>query len=83
MRKFSRRWLIIVVVPLIAFTTSGCLLVNQARSVTRLTRANAEIAEQRAEILRMYKDCLKRMETDRSIDCSEYRVAVEIHTKEP
>lgn len=38
---------------------------------TRFERAEADIME-------MYRDCLKRKQIDAKVDCSEFRTAIEI-----
>ena len=40
------------------------------RSLTRLT-------DEKAALIRQYRECLKRSETDASVDCFAYRTAVE------
>jgi hypothetical protein len=41
-------------------------------------RARAHLANEQAELIRQYRECLKRSEQDRSVSCSEYRTAIEI-----
>ena len=43
----------------------------------RQSSADASAAKHRAEILKMYRDCLKRAERDPSVDCSQFERAVQ------
>jgi SWIM zinc finger len=72
---------------LATFVCSGCThaelvtgypLTEKGRVVHEYNKQNTEIAKQRAEILRLYKDCLVRNQHDKSTDCSEFRTALEI-----
>jgi len=45
----------------------------------RLTVSRAELAQEKAALIRQYRECLQRAETDRNVDCSGYRTAVEIN----
>ena len=73
----------LVAVLAIAFSIAGCFVVQREIGIARRAQAEADIAEPRAEITQMYKECLKRNQDDPNVDCSEYRAAVEIYLKEP
>ena len=40
--------------------------------------SQARLNNEQTALLRQYRECLKRSETDASVDCSDYRTAVEI-----
>lgn len=42
----------------------------------------AKVYEEQAEILALYKKCLQRKEGDPTVDCSEYRTALELNLKQ-
>ncbi len=43
-----------------------------------LMESQAELAAEQAALIRQYRECLARAETDPEVDCSGYRTAVEI-----
>ena len=65
-------------VGLLSTSAVGCFVLQRETGIARQAQANADYAEERAEIMHMYKECLKRSEADPSIDCSQYRTAIEI-----
>ena len=73
-----RRKLTGVLVVVALAVTLGCPGARRGAALERKMKAEAHIAEQTAEIMEMYKDCLRRIEADASVDCSEFRKALEI-----
>ena len=49
---------------------------DQEEAQVEVRKARADQARTRAEILRQYRDCLKRSEVDESVDCAQYEAAV-------
>ena len=77
--KHASRFLVVAVL------CSGCAGIEQYHTGYSMTeygkiayendKQSAEIKKQQAEILALYKDCLVRNQTDKSVDCSEFRMA--------
>ena len=53
--------------------TSGC-----APPHWTLQWSQAELVDEQAALIRQYRECLARAETDPEVDCSGYRTAVEV-----
>ena len=65
-----------------AFT--GYPLTEKSRIVDENKKQDTEMKKQQTEILVLYKDCLVRSQHDKSVDCSEFRTALQvIETKGP
>jgi len=71
----------------LAASTLGCIygeaitgraMTEHSKANLELKKQNARIAEERATILEMYRKCLERKDLDASVDCSEYRTALEV-----
>jgi len=57
---------------------TGTPMTDYGRVTYERNKQNAEIAKQQAEILGLYKDCLVRSQTDKSVDCSQFRTALQV-----
>jgi hypothetical protein len=61
---------LIILAPMVG----GCFL-----PIERLRTARAEKTREETALIRQYRECLQRAETDRNVDCSGYHTAVEIN----
>jgi hypothetical protein len=61
---------LIILAPLVG----GCFL-----PLEQLRTARAEKTREETALLRQYRECLQRAETNPDVDCSGYRTAVEIN----
>ena len=71
---------------LLGLVLSACIAVispSEHPSETRQRSAEADTAQQKADILRSYKECLTRLKTDPSVDCTQYQKAIEILLEQP
>ena len=57
---------------------SGYPMTEKGRVEYEQQQHQAEIAKQQAEILKLYKECLVRNQQDKSVDCSEFRTALQV-----
>jgi hypothetical protein len=76
------RWFTILPVLLCVATLVGCA--DQAAAI----RANREARDAhwrqekaKAEILELYRDCLRKKQTDPKVDCAEFRTTIEIRER--
>ena len=56
----------------------GCFAWGVERSAVEVIRSQAALANERAALIRQYRECLKIAETNSEVDCSGYRTAVEV-----
>ena len=70
--------IITLVAALLSTSAVGCFAWQRESGIARQAQAKEDYAEHRAEIMRMHRDCLKRSESDPSIDCAQYPTAIEI-----
>ncbi len=50
---------------------------DMTRSNIKLQSSQAQLTDERAALVRQYRECLKRAETDPAVDCSSNGTAVE------
>ena len=69
-----------IALPLLLVALVGCFHPSWQLQWARvdLTEKKTEFTEERTALLRQYRKCLKRSESDASVDCSAYRTAVEV-----
>jgi hypothetical protein len=56
----------------------GCFAWGVERSAVEVIRSQAALANEKAALIRQYRECLKSAETNSEVDCSGYRTAVEV-----
>lgn len=66
-----------VAVLVAAFAMAGCAGTVFDTSGPELRRSLAALAQEKAALVRQYRECLKLAETNRGADCSGYAVALE------
>ena len=73
------------ILPILLTTLSGCValerftgsaLTDHSRVLLRTRTAEAEMREEQAHLMKLYRLCLERREQDPALDYSEYRSAV-------
>lgn len=68
-------FLAVALMAVLVVLLAGCAGIRRGEAYRD---ALLEIRQHQAEILGMYKECLKRKSADPQVDCSEYRKAIEV-----
>ena len=61
----------------IVLTVMGCTRIEARRARTDIDRERAAVDRERSALLRQYRECLLRSETDAAVNCSGYETMIE------
>ncbi|MFQ5916015.1 MAG: hypothetical protein ACE5JS_22810 [Nitrospinota bacterium] len=73
-QAMAKRNFVALMIGMLSLGLAGC----EPTRVQQRLEAETRILKYQADILEMYRNCLKRKEADPKVDCSEYRTAIEI-----